>query len=177
VTDGEVCRKKQKEIQLLFIDLEKACGSGRNNTSKKQCRNERKDKCTGRIASRVSAYPYVFDLVMDVLAIGVKKDVSWSMHFADDIVLVVTSKLSVERKLERWRKTLEGRGLKIIRTKTEYLPFNCQDHIENIKLGEEVKCVRSFKHQKAETWPIKKSEERKFEVADALVDVWSDQKR
>ncbi|XP_063602459.1 uncharacterized protein LOC134778540 [Penaeus indicus] len=56
-----------------------------------------------------------------------------------NIVLVGTSKLDVERKLERWRRALEIKSLKISRTQTEYLLFNCQDHIENIKLGKEVK--------------------------------------
>ncbi|XP_063595527.1 uncharacterized protein LOC134772452 [Penaeus indicus] len=75
-----------------------------------------------------------------------KGGVPWSMLFADNVVLVGTSKLAVE-KLKRWRRALEGRGLEISRTKSEYLPFDCQDHIESIKLGEEeVKCVRSFKN-------------------------------
>ncbi|XP_047482469.1 uncharacterized protein LOC125034609 [Penaeus chinensis] len=89
----------------------------------------------------------VFDLVMDILANEVKEDVPWGMRFVD-VVLVATSKLDVEKKLERWRRALEGRGLKISRTKNEYLPFSCQDHIESIKLNkEEAKCVRLFKCQ------------------------------
>ena len=43
------------------------------------------------------------------------------MLFADDIVLVAETKQEVKNKLEEWREVLEGKGLCISRTKTEYL--------------------------------------------------------
>ena len=46
------------------------------------------------------------------------------MLFVDDIVLVAETKEELNRKLEEWRVVLEDRGLRISRTKTEYLCCN-----------------------------------------------------
>ena len=41
--------------------------------------------------------------------------------FADDVVLVNESRAGVNRKLELWRRTLESKGFRLSRTKTEYM--------------------------------------------------------
>ncbi|XP_046994451.1 uncharacterized protein LOC124606512 [Schistocerca americana] len=51
----------------------------------------------------------------------VKKESPWNMMFADDVVLCEQSIDRLEEKLEDWRKVLEERGVKISRTKSEYL--------------------------------------------------------
>ena len=43
------------------------------------------------------------------------------MLFADDVVLVDESRIGVNRKLELWRNTLEPKGFRLSRTKTEYM--------------------------------------------------------
>ena len=43
------------------------------------------------------------------------------MLFADDVVLVDESQAGVNRKLELWRQTLESKGFRLSRTKTEYM--------------------------------------------------------
>ena len=43
------------------------------------------------------------------------------MFFADDIVLVAENTEKINRKLKEWRIVLESRGLRISRTKTNYL--------------------------------------------------------
>ncbi|PVH62760.1 hypothetical protein PAHAL_3G390000 [Panicum hallii] len=43
------------------------------------------------------------------------------MLFADDVVLVDESRAGVNMKLELWRHTLESRGFRLSRTKTEYM--------------------------------------------------------
>ena len=66
------------------------------------------------------------------------------MLFADDIVLCITRRDHVERKLEELRRAIEERGLKISRRKTEYL--GCNEHQDaDIQLqGETVKRVKTF---------------------------------
>ena len=41
--------------------------------------------------------------------------------FADDIVICSESRHQLEENLERWRFTLEGRGMKVSCSKTEYV--------------------------------------------------------
>ena len=41
------------------------------------------------------------------------------MLFADDVMLVDESRAGVNRKLELWRRTLESKGFRLSRTKTE----------------------------------------------------------
>jgi len=43
------------------------------------------------------------------------------MLFADDIVLIDESREGVNIKLERWRDTLEAKGFRLSKSKTEYL--------------------------------------------------------
>ena len=43
------------------------------------------------------------------------------MLFADDIVLVDETRAGVNAKLELWRQTLESRGFRLSRAKTEYM--------------------------------------------------------
>ena len=46
------------------------------------------------------------------------------MLFADDIILVDETKAGVNTKLELWRQTIESRGFKLSRVKTEYMGVN-----------------------------------------------------
>jgi len=68
--------------------------------------------------------PFLFAIVMDELTRDIQDDIPWCMMFADDIVLIDETKEGVERKLELWRHTLETRGFRLSRSKTEYL--RCQ---------------------------------------------------
>ena len=68
--------------------------------------------------------PYLFALVMDVLTRHLQEDVPWCMLFADDILLVDKTKEGVQEKLELWRSTLESKGFRLSRSKTEYMECN-----------------------------------------------------
>ena len=65
--------------------------------------------------------PYLFALVMDEVTRDIQGDIPWCMLFADDVVLVDDSRMGVNRKLELWRQTLESKGFRLSRTKTEYM--------------------------------------------------------
>ena len=65
--------------------------------------------------------PFLFVMVMDRLTDEVRQKSPWNMMFADDIVICSESKEQMERSLEKWRYALERRGLKVSRSKTEYM--------------------------------------------------------
>ncbi|KAK3525223.1 hypothetical protein QTP86_023307 [Hemibagrus guttatus] len=68
--------------------------------------------------------PFLFAIVMDQLSEEVRQESPWTMMFADDIVICSESREQVEENLERWRFALERRGMKVSRSKTEYMCVN-----------------------------------------------------
>ncbi|KAK3556381.1 hypothetical protein QTP70_007999 [Hemibagrus guttatus] len=84
---------------------------------------------------------------MDQLSEEVRQESPWTMMFADDIVICSESREQVEENLERWRFALEGRGMKVSRSKTEYMCVNEREGSGTVRLqGEEVKKVQEFKY-------------------------------
>jgi hypothetical protein len=65
--------------------------------------------------------PYLFVLVMDEVTRNIQGDIPWCMLFANDVVLVDESQAGINKKLELWRQTLESKGFRLSRTKTEYM--------------------------------------------------------
>ena len=97
-----------------------------------------------------SLSPYLFAMIMDVLACGIRDLSPWWMLYADDIVLCGTIREEVEKKLEEWRRAMEDRGLKINRKKTVNLRFNEDGNLDgnsDINLqGENLERVNTFKY-------------------------------
>ena len=58
---------------------------------------------------------------MDKLTEDITKDAPWDMLLADDIVLSRQNYKKLEDDLEIWRNGLERSGLKVSRSKIEYL--------------------------------------------------------
>ncbi|KAK3519795.1 hypothetical protein QTP70_004959 [Hemibagrus guttatus] len=91
--------------------------------------------------------PFLFAIVMDQLSEEVRQESPWTMMFADNIVICSESREQVEVNLERWRFALERRGMKVSRSKTEYMCVNEREGSGTVRLqGEEVKKVQEFKY-------------------------------
>jgi hypothetical protein len=63
----------------------------------------------------------LFALVMDEVSRDIQGDIPWCMLFADDVVLVDESQAGANKKLELSWQTLESKGFRVNRTKTEYM--------------------------------------------------------
>ena len=69
------------------------------------------------------------------------------MLFADDIVICEETKEEVEWRIECWRYALERRGMKVSRSKTEYLCVNGENDKETVKMEDtKVPRVTDFKY-------------------------------
>ena len=91
--------------------------------------------------------PFLFAIIIDRLTKDIRKDAPWDMLFADDIVVSRRNHRELEEDLEIWRNALERRGLKVSRSKTEYLRVGGMDDGEELKLqGEKVKRAKNFKY-------------------------------
>ena len=78
----------------------------------------------------------------------IKKDAPWDVLFADYIVLSKQNHRELEDDLEVWSNELERRGLKVSRSKTEYLEAGDMNDGEEMKLqGEKLKRVKNFKYR------------------------------
>ncbi|KAK3575408.1 hypothetical protein QTP86_026247, partial [Hemibagrus guttatus] len=132
----EKYRDGQRELHCVFVDLEKAYD-----------RVPREELWYCMRKSGV-AEKYV-RVVQDSgeLSEEVRQESPWTMMFADDIVICSESREQVEENLERWRFALERRGMKVSRSKTEYMCVNEREGSGTVRLqGEEVKKVQEFKY-------------------------------
>ena len=84
---------------------------------------------------------------MDRLTDEVRREPPWTMLFADDIVICEETRKEVERRLESWKYALERRGMKVSRSKTEYLCINRENDDETVKMKDaKVPRVKEFKY-------------------------------
>ena len=91
--------------------------------------------------------PFLFAVIMDRLTNEVRIEPPWTMLFADDIVICEETRKEVEWKLESWRYALERRGMKVIRSKTEYLCINGRNDDATVKMEDtKVPRVKKFKY-------------------------------
>ena len=91
--------------------------------------------------------PFLFAVIMDRLTDEVRRKPPWTMLFADNIVICEETKEEVERRLECWRYALERRGMKVCRSKTEYLCINGGNDDKTVKMEDtKVPRVKEFKY-------------------------------
>ena len=65
--------------------------------------------------------PFLFAIVLDELIRAIQDEIPWCILFADDIILFDETRATVNAKLKLWRQTLESRGFRLSRAKTEYM--------------------------------------------------------
>ena len=91
---------------------------------------------------------FLFAMVMDCLTEDVRNKASWTMIFADDVVICAERQEEVEERLKRWRRALEDRGMRISRKKTEYLCVGGREEEDDgeLKMQGEVPRVTEFRY-------------------------------
>ena len=90
---------------------------------------------------------FLFAVIMDRLMDEVRREPPWTMLFADDIVICKETREEVEWKLESWRYALERRGMKVSRSKSEYLCINGGNDDKTVKIeNTKVPRIKKFKY-------------------------------
>ena len=91
--------------------------------------------------------PFLFAVIMDRLTDEVRREPSWTMLFADDIVICKETSEELERRPESWRYALERRRMKVSRSKTEYLCINGGNDKKTVKMDDtKVPRIKEFKY-------------------------------
>ena len=65
--------------------------------------------------------PLLFAVVMDQVTKESREGLPWELLYADDLVLIAPSKEELQRKLEAWRTSLVGKGLKVNAAKSKIM--------------------------------------------------------
>ena len=91
--------------------------------------------------------PFLFAVIMKSITDEVRREPSWTMLFADDIVICGETREEVKRRLECWRYVLERRGMKVSRSNTKYLCVNGENDKKIVKMeNKKVSRVKEFKY-------------------------------
>ena len=173
----EKYREGQRELHCVFIDVEKAYNripweelwycTRKSGIAEKYVQlvqdmyEESKTmvRCTVRTVesfkvkvglhqgSVPSLFLFAVIMIMDRLTNEVRRKPPWTMLFADDIVICEETREEVERRLESWRYALKRRGIKVSRSKTEYLCINGRNDNETVKMEDtKMPRVKKFKY-------------------------------
>ena len=65
--------------------------------------------------------PLLFAVVMDVVTREAREGLPWELLYADDLVIVATSREELQRKVKAWRDSLTRKGLKVNEGKTKIM--------------------------------------------------------
>jgi hypothetical protein len=142
------CREQKKDMHVIFIDLEKVYDKVPRNVIWWALQKHKvstkyialvkdiydnvvtsvrtSDGNTNDFLINIGLYqgsalsPFLFALVMDEVTRDIQGGIPWCMLFTDDVVLV-DERTRVDQKLKLWRRTLETRGFRLSRSKTDYM--------------------------------------------------------
>ncbi|VDP34836.1 unnamed protein product [Heligmosomoides polygyrus] len=142
-------REKQKSVHIAFLDLEKAFDrvpreviwyALRHHGVPEEliewvrilysCPKSRVQAAAGTsmefpisvgVHQGSALSPLLFVVVMDAITRGLQNPVSWTLLYADDVMLASENKYELEREVQAWCDRLERFRLKLNVKKTEYL--------------------------------------------------------
>ena len=60
-------------------------------------------------------------MVTEVVTKEIKEGLPWKLLYADDLVLMSDSEIGLRRKIQRWKKCMENKGLKVNVGKTKVM--------------------------------------------------------
>ena len=90
---------------------------------------------------------FLFAVIIGRLTDEVRRELPWTMLFAIDIAICKETKKEVEQRLESWRYAFERRGMRVSRSKAEYLFINGGNDNETVKMEDtKVPRVKKFKY-------------------------------
>ena len=77
----------------------------------------------------------------------VRREPSWTILLADDILICEETKEEVKQRLECWRYALKRRKMKVSRSKTEYLYVNGGNDKETVRMEDtKMPRIKQFKY-------------------------------
>ena len=160
----EKYREGQKNLSIVFIDLEKAYDRVPREELWRslrlrgvpeyliECIKDMYQECNTSVVCAAgesesfqvkvglhqgsALSPFLFVTLMDVLTEDVRLELPWAMLYADDIAMCMVETADLNVNLEAWREKLEDRGLRINRVKTEWM--RCLFGAEDDEVGLEI---------------------------------------
>ena len=139
----------KKNIPCKYIDIIKDMYDGVSAIVRTNVGRTEEFPITMGVHQGSALSPFLFAIVMDEITKSIQDEVPRCMMFADDVVLMDETKEGVQAKLELWRQTLESRGFRLSRSKTEYMEcrFSGRDNISAITLdGKNISSSDCFKY-------------------------------
>ncbi|EYB93755.1 hypothetical protein Y032_0179g730 [Ancylostoma ceylanicum] len=90
--------------------------------------------------------PLLFVLVMDAITRGLQRPVTWTLLYADDVMLASEQNEDLERQTQAWSERLARFGLRLNVKKTEYMTTNLDEPSTNQVDSNDLRRTDYFKY-------------------------------